>query len=448
MSSLKKQVIRGAAWTFIGYGASQALRLVSNLILARLLAPEFFGLMALINVFIIGLNLFSDVGIGPSIIQNKRGDDPDFFNTAWTIQVLRGVALWIGSLIIAWPVAQFYGDQYQQLLWLVPIVGFSTVIAGFNSTSIFTLNRNLALSKLTIFEFGSQAIAIVVMVSWALVNASIWALVAGNIVGSLAKMLWSHLLVPQERNRFTWDKEASKEIFSFGKWIFIATAMSFLAIQADKLILGKLLLPEVLGIYSIALTFAELPRQVMLRISQKVIFPVMSKRADLPRKELRSQILRKRWFLLVVIAALVTFLVCFGDLLILTLYDERYADGAWMLPIIALGLWPLLLPLTNEKALLAVGKPLYTAWGNFLKFLYMIILLPLGFQLFQELGAIIIIAFNDLPLYGAVNYGLWREELTGIGQDFKATLLLIGLITLFMGGRYFLGFGISIEGIL
>ena len=78
----------------------------------------------------------------------------------------------------------------------------------------------------------------------------------------------------------------------------------------------------------------------------------------------------------------------------------------------------------------------------------MIILLPLGFQLFQELGAIIVIAFNDLSLYGAVNYGLWREGLTGIGQDMKATLLLIGLITFFMGSRYLLGFGISIQGIL
>ncbi len=446
MSSLKKQVLRGAAWTFIGYGASQALRLLSNVILTRLLVPEFFGLMALITVFIIGLNLFSDVGIGPSIIQNKRGDDPDFLNTAWTIQVIRGFALWFGCLLIAWPVANFYGNQ--QLLWLIPIVGLTTIIAGFNSTSIFTLNRHLALGKLTILEFGSQVIALIVMISWAFFDQTIWALVAGQIVSSLVKMVWSHQLVPEEHNRFAWDKEASKELFSFGRWIFIATAMSFLAVQADKLILGKLFTLEMLGIYTVAFTFAELPRQVMQRISQKVIFPVIAKRADLPREELRRQILQKRWFILVGIAGLVTLLVSFGDLLILKLYDERYTDGAWMLPIIALGLWPLLLPLTNEKALLAIGKPLYAAWGNFLKFLYMIIVLPLGFNFFGNLGALIVIAFNDLPLYGAVNVGLWREGLTGIGQDMKATLLLIGLITLVMGSRYLLGFGISIEGIL
>jgi hypothetical protein len=78
-SSLKKKAIRGTAWTLFGYGGSQALRLVSNLILTRLLVPEVFGLMALVQTFQIGLTLFSDIGIAPSIIQNKRGEDPTFF---------------------------------------------------------------------------------------------------------------------------------------------------------------------------------------------------------------------------------------------------------------------------------------------------------------------------------------------------------------------------------
>jgi hypothetical protein len=84
-SSLKKKAIRGTAWTLFGYGGSQALRLVSNLILTRLLVPEVFGLMALVQTFQAGLTLFSDIGIAPSIIQNKRGEDPTFLNTAWDI---------------------------------------------------------------------------------------------------------------------------------------------------------------------------------------------------------------------------------------------------------------------------------------------------------------------------------------------------------------------------
>ena len=93
--SINKLAMRGAIWTFVGYGVGQSLRLGSNLILTRLLVPEMFGLMSLINVFILGLSLFSDIGVGPSIIQHKRGDEPEFYNTAWTLQVIRGGALWL-----------------------------------------------------------------------------------------------------------------------------------------------------------------------------------------------------------------------------------------------------------------------------------------------------------------------------------------------------------------
>lgn len=208
MASLNKLAIRGTIWTFVGYGSSQVLRLAGNLVLTRLLVPEMFGLMALVNTFIIGLNLFSDIGIGPSIIQNKRGDEPSFLNTAWTIQVIRGVGLWLCCCLIALPVSRFYGDR--QLIWLLPLVGFSTIIAGFNSTALFTLNRKIDLGKLTRFEFIVQSIGLVVMIVWAWFNPTIWALVMGNFVLSLVKMIWSHYLVAEPRNRFTWEESRHK----------------------------------------------------------------------------------------------------------------------------------------------------------------------------------------------------------------------------------------------
>lgn len=85
--------MRGVAISLGTTVAQQLIRLGSNLILTRLLFPEAFGLMALVQTFMTGLAMFSDIGIGPSIIQNRRGEDPDFLNTAWTIQIGRGVML-------------------------------------------------------------------------------------------------------------------------------------------------------------------------------------------------------------------------------------------------------------------------------------------------------------------------------------------------------------------
>ncbi|MBR8828137.1 MAG: oligosaccharide flippase family protein [Gomphosphaeria aponina SAG 52.96 = DSM 107014] len=445
MSSLKNLAIRGTIWTIANYGLTQVLRFAGNIILTRLLVPEMFGLMALVNVFIMGLELFSDVGIGPSIIRHPRGDEPDFVNTAWTIQVVRGFGLWLFCIFLAWPFANFYGEE--KLLWLIPLVGLTSVIAAFNSTALFTLNRKIALGKLTIFQITVQVVQLTITIIWAWFSPTIWALVVGVLVSSCMKMVWSHWLVEGTRNRFAWDLEALKELFSFGRWIFVSTAMSFLASQADKLLLGKLFLVKVLGVYTIASTLGDLPKNVVTAVSQKVMFPVVSRYADLPRQTLRAKILKKRGLMLAGATVLLTMLVCFGDVLILKLYDDRYVQAAWMLPILALGIWPRVLFQAINPALLAIGKPLYGAVGNFLKFLYMVICLPLAYLMIETeemklLAAIIIVAFNDLPNYGAVAYGMWRERLSMIGQDLQMSLLLIALIIIILGARYFLGFGL------
>ena len=123
--SLRSRTIRGTLWTTGGYGASQVIRLGVNLVLTRLLHPQMFGLMTLVNIFVQGLQGFSDVGIGPAIIQSKRGDDPVFLNTAWTVQALRGLSLGAVATAIAWPVAKLYGEP--QLFWLLPVAGLAAV---------------------------------------------------------------------------------------------------------------------------------------------------------------------------------------------------------------------------------------------------------------------------------------------------------------------------------
>jgi O-antigen/teichoic acid export membrane protein len=445
MSSLQKLAVRGALWTFVGYGSGQVLRLIGNLILTRLLVPEMFGLMALVQTFITGLNLFSDIGIRPSIIQNKRGDDPVFLNTAWTMQVMRGLLLWVGCFLIALPVSNFYGDS--RLLWLVPIVGTTVAIDGFNSTSLALLSRKVAIAKLTVFEITIQSLALGVMTLWAFFRQTIWALVGGNLISSFCKLIWSHRLEPRMPHRFTWDKDAVHDLTTFGRWIFLSTAMTFLAQQSDRLILGRLLSLEMLGVYTIAFTFSFIPNSVIVAINSKVIFPVVSKRADLPRPELRAKILQKRWLLLVALAVGIALLGSFGDLVIVNLYDERYHAAAWMLAILALGNWPSAISLTINSSLLAIGKPIYGAIGYCLKFIYMLLAVPLAFSQLGVFGAILTIAFNDLPFYAAIGYGAWREQLTTTRQDLLATLLLLGLVVLLVGGRYWLGWGLPIDGL-
>ncbi len=97
-----------------------------------------------------------------------------------------------------------------------------------------------------------QAVSLTVAVIWDWFNKSVLALVVGGLVTSVFQLLWSHRLIPEIRYRFFWEKAVTKSIFSFGKWIFLLTAMTFLAEQAPKLILGKLVSLEMLGVYDVA----------------------------------------------------------------------------------------------------------------------------------------------------------------------------------------------------
>ena len=436
--SLRKYTISWIIWGFL----SQPLRFGGNLLLTHLLFPHLFGLMALVYVFITGVNSLSDIGLLPSIIQNKRGDDPNFLNTAWTMQAIRGIGLWCCCLLVTLPVANFYEEP--MLLWLLPVVGLNTAISGFNSTALLTFSHHMEFRKLTIFYIGVQAVSLTVTVIWAWFNKSVWALVVGGLVSALFGMVWSHRLMPEIRNRFFWEKAAAKSIFSFGKWIFLLTAVTFLAGQVPKLILGKLVSLEMLGVYDVAFSFASglIALALIQGYSDAVIFPFFSKQAKLPHESLRAKIMQPRWLLLVAGTVLLTILIGFGDILIKALYDNRYREAAWMLPILSLGLWPTILSETINPVLFAVGRPRYAAFGRLLKLIVVVVGLLLGLHLGGFVGAVIAVALSELPVYGVITYGAWRERVTVIEQDIRATALLIGLLSFVLIGRVLFGLGL------
>ncbi len=443
---LSGAAVRGAVWTVGGFGSSQVLRFLGNLILTRLLLPEYFGLMAFVNSLYIGLVWLADFGIGKSIVQSKRWDDQVFLDTAWTLQILRGLGTWLLLLAISIPLSNFYGEPL--LAQLVPAVGFATVLSGFNSTKLFTLNRKMQLGQITMIELGSRFVGLLVMVVWAFVSPTVWALAVGSLVGSFLQMLCGHFLLPGPINRLAWDKDSRTEIFAFGRWVWLETTMMFLAEQSDRLILGSLFTFSLLGVYSIAFALADLPRQVIKKVSLKVVFPLVSGNAELPRSQLRRKILAKRKLVLLGFLGLIAGLVCFGDVAISVLYDDRYLQATWMMPVLSLGVWFSVLFYTTSPCLLGIGKPIYGAQANLLRFITLATGLPLGFHLAGTLGAVAAVALSDLPSYLAIQYGSWREKLVFWRQDTQLTAGLLGVILLITAIRAGLGFGTPLDVLL
>ncbi|MFP7569264.1 oligosaccharide flippase family protein [Marivita sp. S2033] len=352
-ASLNARFMRSSVFTLGGYTAGQFLRLASNLLLTRLLFPEAFGMMALVAVIMQGLAMFSDVGVGPAILQSKRGDDQQFLDTAWTIQVVRGGALWLIACLIAVPVALLYGEPL--LAWILPCAGISLLISGFNPTRIDTANRHLLLGRLTALDLASQAIGIVIAVLLAWILHSVWALVISGIVSATVLLLLYNVFLPGERNRFHWERAAADELIKFGKWIFLSTICGFLYLQGDKLLLGKFLPLDQFGIYNIGFFLASFPVLMGGVMTRKVLIPIYRERPPAESLENFRKLQKMRFVLSAAMIALTGVVSAAGVVLIDVLYDPRYAMAGAVVVLIASMQIPQIVVLTYEQAALAAG---------------------------------------------------------------------------------------------
>ena len=170
---LRRRAVTGAMWTMGAQVGLYVLRFGGHLIVARLLAPQAFALMLLVNTFIHGLIMFTDIGVNASIVQNPDGDDRRFLNTAWAIQVIRGLVLYAACLALTYPYATFM--ERQALLTLVPVAGLTVLIEGFKSTSLATMNRHMDLKRYMSFEVAVQVISTATMIVWAWISPTVTA---------------------------------------------------------------------------------------------------------------------------------------------------------------------------------------------------------------------------------------------------------------------------------
>jgi O-antigen/teichoic acid export membrane protein len=378
---LMARVVRSTSWILLGYGGSQALRLASNLILTRLLFPEAFGLMALVGLVTMGLMLFSDVGIAPSIAQSKRGDDPDFLNTAWSIQVIRGVILWGIATALAVPFAAFYDAP--ELATYLPIAAAALLVTGFNPTRIETAHRHLLMGRLTLLDLASQVIGLAIMIVLAWWLQSVLALVVGGVAGPLAKLALTWAFLPGKANRFHWEPAAVRELVGFGKWIFLSTAFWFFASQGDRAVLGKYLSLQSLGIYNIAFFLASFALQLGSSVTGRVMIPVYR---DAGHE--RVKIARLRYGLSGITLALLLVMAFAGPWLVSVLYDPRYVLGGGIVTLLAVALIPQVIGMSYDQAALAAGDSRRFFVVSATRAVFQITFLIAGVSLFGLTGAI------------------------------------------------------------
>ena len=166
-----------------------------------------------------------------------------------------------------------------------------------------------------------------------------------------------------------------------------------------------------------------------------------------PRGEFRSLLLKYRFPVLSGGGLLIVGVVLFGDVFIRHVYTQPYHGAAWMIGILAIGLWHTLLYSTVSPAVFALQKSHYNAFAYLAYCITLYAMLPLGFHLLGMPGAVIAVAASDLPVYCVTAYSAYREGVNTLRQDGLLTLAFLGILAVALASRAAMGFGFPFAGI-
>ncbi len=308
------------------------LRLLSTVVLTRLLYPEAFGYMAVVMSAVLIISLSTDIGIKPFLIRYPGAISDRMLDVIWTLKLLRGAILFFVMLVASGSFGDFYGDE--KIANLLRIVAISALLSAASPLSLYWAEKNQRFSLVAGAEFAAFLAQTVVVIIFTAIYQSYWCLALGSVVNSFVLfMIASHL------NGYRYPKlilnwEDIREIWTFIKWITFGSAIFVAVMQADRFVIGKVFGAEILGFYAIALTISEALTTMAQNIGNRIGFPTW---ADARRNGDVKKSFTNFSKIFIPIAGLASgSLVFVADNIVAILYDQRYQVAGVLLAILCL----------------------------------------------------------------------------------------------------------------
>lgn len=276
MSSLHRTtVFKGAVLSVGMRWTDRLMGLVSTLILARLLTPTDFGLVAMAMIVVGLVDVLLDLGVSSALIQNKDADEQDF-STAWTMRLCQATVA-AAIVAVAAPFAAHYYEDHR-VTDLMRLIAVTVFIGGLENIGIVKFQKEMEFGRDFKFFFIKRTLATVTTISLAILLRSYWALVIGSLVGRAIGVLLSYGM-HSFRPRFSFARAG--RLWSFSQWNLVMSVAGYLGSRLDKLIIGRRADSEVLGAYSVADELASMPSSELLAPLGRVMFPAfVSARGD------------------------------------------------------------------------------------------------------------------------------------------------------------------------
>lgn len=270
--SLKEKTVHGILWSFAERFGYLLLQFITNLVLARLLTPDDFGLIGMMMVFIGLCTIMIDGGFGAALIQKKDPTHNDY-STIFYTNILISIVFYLGLFLIADTIAEFYSQP--QLSNLVRILGFVLVFDSFSIIQNNILVKNLQFKQIAKIKISAAFLSSLIGIILALKDFGVWSLVVQYLTNSVMRTLFFWI-------RSSWHPTlifsitSFKALFRYGSKLLLASFISEFYRNFQSLLIGRVFTPKDLGFYTQAKQLQTVPSTALMMIINQVTFPVFS----------------------------------------------------------------------------------------------------------------------------------------------------------------------------
>jgi O-antigen/teichoic acid export membrane protein len=422
---LGQATLRASAWSATGYGVQTALRFISRLVLAKLvLDASPMGDVAIVVVVIAGLEMISDLGISFGIIQHQKAGEDRYIGTAFSVQAIRGVIIWVVASALSPVIAAIYHEP--RLTGLLLLASLSSLVKAFANPGIWLFTRQMQLRIPTLLTCLTEIAGFAVTIVWAILSPTAWAIVAGTVASSAAFALGSHLFV--RRTRFRWDREMARDIIHFGGWMVLSSATYFMSSRGESLMLRGAVDPVEFGCFAFASMLVTTPVIAITQLASQVFFPMLATEMRRDRGAAQRHFERGKWVFTGLAVCFVwgAFFVA-PPLIRLMHLSKSFAALAWMVPLLGVRAALDIYVSPTGSVLFAAGASRYSAFANVIRLIVLVSGLYFTVGRWGLSGAIWVLVGAPAISYSALLPGLVRHLPTALRTE------LLNLIVFWVG---------------
>ncbi|MBN2013940.1 MAG: lipopolysaccharide biosynthesis protein [Candidatus Altiarchaeota archaeon] len=389
--TLKRKAIRSSILIFGKTLFQRGASFVSKIILARLLVPADFGLVAIASLVVNGIGLFRDIGINSALIYKKE-DESATADTSFLIIWVVSIFLYLIAFMLAPFVADFFGEEVVVDIIRISALTFLLYAVGFVPMTL--LEKRIKFRRYVAVELISTVVGISTMLYMAFVGFGVWSLIYGGLIGGSAGAVAVWFLTSW-RPRWVFDKKIAKELIGYGKFMLGVTLAIFLIQNIDNAVIGKVIGMSMLGIYTMAYSICNLPANTVMQTINQVLFPTYSRiQDDIPK-------LRRGYLKVFNLVSLLVFPISSGIFILAPEFVTIVLSEKWIPAIPAIqilcffGLFRSLAGTTGE-VFKALGKPDIPFKAYSAQFLIILLLIyPFTLQ-FGIVGASVVVTSSIL----------------------------------------------------